>query len=194
MVGSTRFSAVLDACVLYPVTIANILIEFAWQDTYSAKWTKKIDAEWSQALLRNRPDVSPEKLSYRLRKMHQAIPDWEIKPSKFKKIIPTLQLPDTNDRHVLAAAIAAQVDFIVTINLKDFPTKIVDQYGIKTIHPDDFLMFHLTLEPIKSLEIVKNLRKRHVNPYITELEFIISLQKSGLSKTANHLQRFIKHI
>ncbi len=140
MVFRTRFTALLDACVLYPVTIANLLIEFAWQEAYSARWTKHIDDEWTRSLLRDRPDISLNKVKYRLLKMHQAIPDWEIKKSSYQKLISSLQLPDPDDRHVLAAAIAGDVDFILTKNIKDFPSKTLEKYGIKTLHPDDFVM------------------------------------------------------
>jgi predicted nucleic acid-binding protein len=129
MVFRTRFTALLDACVLYPVTIANLLIEFAWQEAYSARWTKHIDDEWTRSLLRDRPDISLNKVKYRLLKMHQAIPDWEIKKSSYQKLISSLQLPDPDDRHVLAAAIAGDVDFILTKNIKDFPSKTLEKYG-----------------------------------------------------------------
>jgi hypothetical protein len=58
MVIKERLIVLLDACVLYPVTIVNILLELAWQDTYSAKWTKKIDSEWSQSLLRDQLNIN----------------------------------------------------------------------------------------------------------------------------------------
>ncbi len=194
MVIKERLIVLLDACVLYPVTIANILLELAWRDTYSAKWTKEIDREWSQSLIRDRPEINPQKLQYRLKKMHQAIPDWEIKKSSYQKFISSLQLPDPNDRHVLAAAIAAQVDIIVTKNIKDFPSKILEKFGIKTLHPDDFVMFLISLEPLKSLEIIKSLRERNINPKINKIEFVDSLKKVGLPKTANYLQKFIVRI
>ena len=68
MAGQTRYTAVLDACVLYPVTIANILMELAWQGIYAAKWTKEIDREWVDALMRDRP----ESKTVRIATMHRA--------------------------------------------------------------------------------------------------------------------------
>lgn len=55
MAGYTKYTAILDACVLYPVTIANILMELAWQGVYTAKWTQEIDNEWIKSLKKKSP-------------------------------------------------------------------------------------------------------------------------------------------
>ena len=62
----------------------------------------------------------------------------------YESCIPTLDLPDLNDCHVLAAAIQSRADFIVTFNLKDFPTSVLANYGVEAIHPDEMLM---TIQP-----------------------------------------------
>ena len=126
--------------------------------------------------------------------MHQAIPDLEIKKSSYQKFISSLELPDPNDRHVLAAAIAGQVDIIVTKNIKDFPSQIFEKFGIKILHPDDFVIFLISLEPLKSHEIIKSLRERIINPKINKIEFVDSIKKVGLPKTAKHLHNFIERI
>lgn len=65
----------------------------------------------------------------------------------YDSIIPTLNLPDKNDTHVLAAAIRSSASVIVTYNLKDFPNKILDQYDMEAQHPDEFVMHLLDLNP-----------------------------------------------
>lgn len=194
MAGQTRYTAVLDACVLYPVTIANILMELAWQGIYAAKWTKEIDREWVDALMRDRPDLSDEKIRYRLDNMHRAIPDWEIPISKYKKLIPIIHLPDKNDRHVLAAAIAGHADCIVTKNTKDFPMSAVEEYGIEILHPDDFVLLQITLDSIQSLTVIKHLRARTKNPKLSANEFIESLETVELVRTADYLRQALKLI
>jgi len=84
MAGYTRYTVVLDACVLYPVTIANVLMEFAWQGIYTAKWTDDIDREWVNSLKRDKPDLTDEKIKYRLDHIHKAILDWQIPNSMYK--------------------------------------------------------------------------------------------------------------
>jgi hypothetical protein len=65
----------------------------------------------------------------------------------YETLIDAVTLPDPDDRHVLAAAIRAGADLIVTFNLKDFPEKDLKPYGIEAQHPDDFLTFQLDLAP-----------------------------------------------
>lgn len=68
--------------------------------------------------------------------MNLAFPDADIKG--FFHLIEKLQLPDNNDRHVLAAAIHAKADFIITYNVKDFPQKYLASFSLNAINPDDF--------------------------------------------------------
>ena len=189
MAGQARYTAILDACVLYPVTIANILMELAWQGLYAAKWTKEIDQEWVNALKRDRPDLSDEKIRYRLDNMHRAIPDWEIPISRYKKLIPIIHMPDKNDRHVLAAAITGHADCIVTKNTKDFPVSAVEQYGVEILHPDDFVLLQITLDSIQSLTAIKHLRGRMRKPKLSANEFIESLETVELVRTADYLRQ-----
>ena len=58
---------------------------------------------------------------------------------RYESLIPSLDLPDPDDRHVLAAAIVGRCDVIVPQNLKDFPANVLDRYGIDKQHPDEFL-------------------------------------------------------
>ena len=57
MAGHARFTAVLDACVLYPVGVADALISLAVAGLYAAKWTVAIEDEWVRNLERNRPEL-----------------------------------------------------------------------------------------------------------------------------------------
>jgi predicted nucleic acid-binding protein len=122
MAGTAKYTAVLDACVLYPVTIADILIQLAIEGLFTAKWSTDIDREWTTSLKKDRPDLTDEQINYRQQNLHKAILDWEIDQSKYQYLIANLTLPDLNDRHVLAAAIIGQADCIITSNLKDFPS------------------------------------------------------------------------
>ena len=65
----------------------------------------------------------------------------DAKIEGYEYLISNLSLPDENDRHVLAAAIHASADAIVTFNLKDFPEEELQKYNIEAIHPDDFIFY-----------------------------------------------------
>ncbi len=128
MAGSAKYTAILDANVMYPVNVFDILAQFSIEGLFTAKWIEDIDAEWTMNLIENRRDIHKDQI-YRRRDMQRlAIPDWEVEKTKYQPLIEALELPDANDRHVLAAAIAGHADSIVTFNLKDFPPEILDQY------------------------------------------------------------------
>lgn len=78
--------------------------------------------------------------------VNTSVPDCLVENYEF--LIEGLVMPDPDDRHVLAAAIAGHADAIVTSNLKDFPKKILASHGIEVQHPDDFIMNQLELQPL----------------------------------------------
>lgn len=119
--------------------------------------------------------------------MHKICPAWEVSTKAWKLIEPSLELPDPKDRHVLAAAIAGHADSIVTQNLKDFPISILEPLEMTAIHPDEFLLQQLELEPLVVLPAFKAMRARLKNPAYTPEIFIQSLERNGLIQTAAFL-------
>src|SRR5438270_9183993 len=112
-----RYSALLDACVLYPAHLRDLLLSMALTDLFRVRWTDRIHEEWIRNLVAAGHDA--EKLARTRRLMNEAVPDCLIEG--YESLIETLKLPDPDDRHVLAAAITGGVDVIVTANLKHFP-------------------------------------------------------------------------
>ena len=120
MAGHARYTALLDACVLYSVAMTDALMSLATAGFFAAKWTTLIETEWTRSLERQRPDLVG-KLDVRRDSMREAVPDWEVHEYAWRALVAGLELPDPGDRHVLAAAIAGHADCIVTSNMKDFP-------------------------------------------------------------------------
>ena len=112
------FIVVYDANVLYPNTLRDLLIRISQAGLVQAKWTNEILDEMLRALSRNRPDIPPDKLDRLRQLMNQAVRDCLV--SGYEPLIEGLKLPDPTDRHVLAAAIRAGTQVIVTSNLKHF--------------------------------------------------------------------------
>ena len=92
---------------------------------------------YSANLQTNRPDLEPSRLDRTRRLMNDAIRDVTV--TGYEYLIDQLELPDPDDRHVLAAAIHAEAQVIVTRNLRDFPAHALGQWGIEAQHPDAFL-------------------------------------------------------
>lgn len=97
------FSIMLDACVLFPAPLRDFLLTLAETDLFRAKWTEQIHDEWSRNLLLRRPNLEPERLIRTRQTMNNFFPDALIEGYEY--LIPSLTLPDPDDRHVLAAAI-----------------------------------------------------------------------------------------
>lgn len=130
--------ALYDANVLYPNTLRDVLIRVAMAGLVRARWTDAILDEVFEHLLENRPDLDPARLDRTRLLMNKAIRDALVEG--YESRISRLKLPDPEDRHVLAAAIKAKASVIVTSNTKDFPTSVLDPYGIVAQHPDAFLL------------------------------------------------------
>lgn len=161
MAGSARFTAVLDANTLYPTLVRDLLLSLAQMGLYHARWTTEIESEWSRNLAADRPHLA-DRLPAVVSLMRDAIPDCLVE--NHHPLIDAIQLPDPDDRHVVAAAIAGHADAIVTFNLKHFPAEAVHPHGIEVVHPDDFVMNQLQLEPYVALEAIKSMRARWKNP------------------------------
>jgi hypothetical protein len=187
MAGPARFTALLDACVLYPVSVADALLSLAVARLYAAKWTTMIEQEWIGNLQARRPELTG-RLDARRDDMRHAVPDWEVPDAAWRALAPGLSLPDAGDVHVLAAAIAGHADCIVTTNLKDFPAEVLGPYGIEAIHPDDFIVAQIDLDDIAALAAFRDMRARKKNPPLDAEQFTQALERNGLVATAQRLR------
>jgi len=106
---------VCDACVLYPAPLRDLFMQLALADLFQARWTDAIHDEWTRNVAANRPDSSPAGLARCRKLMDEHVPDCLV--TGYEALIPTLTLPDVDDRHVLAAAIHGGAGLIVTFNL-----------------------------------------------------------------------------
>lgn len=185
MAGSARYTVVLDACVLYPAPVRDLLLSLAFQGMYHARWTATINDEWIRNVVKNRPNLDVNKLRKTADKMGNAIPDAII--IGYERFIETIELPDINDRHVVAAALVVHADAIVTFNLKDFPTSALEPLGLEAQHPDDFVVNQLHLNLTEALKAVKTQRNLLINPKQTAQQLLSTFERCGLPQTASLL-------
>ncbi len=187
MAGHARYTALLDACVLYPLAMTDALMSLATAGFFAAKWTTRIEEEWIRSLERQRPDLVG-KLNVRRDSMREAIPDWEVPESAWSPLVRGIDLPDPDDAHVLAAAIAGHADCIVTSNLKDFPRSVLAGYGIEAIDPDTFIINQWDLDPVNAIAAFKRMRARRKKPQSSPEDFAYALEIGGLPTTAERLR------
>jgi hypothetical protein len=183
MAGHARYTALLDACILYPLAMTDALMSLATAGFFAAKWTGRIEEEWIRSLEKQRPELVG-KLGVRRDSMRDAIPDWEVPETAWSAITGGIELPDPNDVHVLAAAIAGHADCIVTSNLKDFPTSILMEFGIEAVDPDTFIINQWDLDPVNAIAAFKRMRARRQKPQSSPEDFAFGLEQGGLPTTA----------
>jgi hypothetical protein len=112
----------------------------------------------------------------------------------YESLIPALSLPDPKDHHVLAAAVHARCDAIVTFNLKDFPAPALAPHRIEAIHPDDFIFNQIGLDQAGVIASAFHCRSRLRNPPISAKDYLDKLKSQGLPKTVAALAPYISII
>jgi len=178
---SSHFTVIYDACVLYPAPLRDLLMHLALSDLYRARWTDMIHVEWTRNVLANRPDLSHEQLNRTCQLMNAHVRDSLV--TGFEYLIPSIQLRDADDRHVVAAAIHSGASLIVTFNLNDFPAESLKPYNLAAQHPDDFIVDLLDLHPAAVLEAAANHRRSLKNPPKTAEEYLDTLLTQGLTQS-----------
>lgn len=128
--------AVLDACVLYPPVLRDLLLGMAEAGLYEPKWSERILEEWARAVVKLGPGAEVQARGVAVL-MREVFPRAMVPPAP--GVEARLVLPDPNDAHVLAVAIASGADAIVTFNAADFPRHVLAGEGVARRDPDGFL-------------------------------------------------------
>lgn len=127
----------LDACVLFPTVMREMLLGVARTGVYQPLWSARIEEEWARAARKIGPDGEAQaRAEIALTAAH--FPKARIAPAPGLEA--RLWLPDPNDIHVLASAVAGHADVIITLNAKDFPRNILAEEGLSRADPDQFLL------------------------------------------------------
>ena len=187
MAGHARYTVVIDACVFYSMLQSDALMSLCTRGLFAAKWSVRIENEWIRALSEKRPNEI-DKINRRRDTMRKVVPDWEVPETAVTRLEPCLKLPDPGDTHVLAAAIAGHADCIVTANLKDFPSELINPYGIEIVDPDRFIINQWDLDPIQAIAAFKAMRARWKRPEASPEDFAVAFDRVGLLASAQRLR------
>lgn len=179
------FTAVYDACVLYPAPLRDFLMRLALSGCFRARWSARIHEEWQRNLLQKRPDLDAVQLARTAALMDHALPDSRVRG--YENLIPGLALPDPDDRHVLAAAIRCNASVIVTFNERDFPESALLPYGMEAQHPDVFAENLLDLDPAAVVMAAQTQRRALRNPTFNVERYLTTLARQGLVQTSKAL-------
>ena len=143
----------LDACVLYPPLVRGILLGAAEAGLFAPRWSRRVLDEWRLAFARKHGPDAEDTIEAASAAMTERFPAASVAPEP--EVTAALVLPDAADAHVLAAAIAAGADILLTFNLRDFPARRLAAHGILPRHPDGFLWELFSLDPETMMPVLR---------------------------------------
>jgi predicted nucleic acid-binding protein len=173
---------VLDACVLFPWALRDILLRAADTELYKLCLTDQILEEMRRNLVQ-KGHITEKQGQSLVRQMKWYFND--AFDTEYTSIVSDMPIND-KDRHVLAAAVASKSQIIVTQNLKDFPRELLKPFGIEALSPDDFLMLQFSEEQEAVITILRD--------HISDLKKPPLTTEEALTKLENLIPRFIRLI
>jgi predicted nucleic acid-binding protein len=126
----------IDACVLYPTVMREIVVGAARAGAFTPLWSARILEEWARAAVKIGPTGEAQARA-EIALLRAAWPGAEVMPNP--GLERRLYLPDENDIHVLAAAVSGNADMVMTLNAKDFPRGTLAEEGLSRVDPDSYL-------------------------------------------------------
>ncbi|WP_323715630.1 RSP_2648 family PIN domain-containing protein [Paracoccus aminovorans] len=174
--------AVLDACVLFPTVLREILIGAAAAGLYQPAWSQRILDEWRHAAARQGLEAGAE-----IALLESRLPQARVAPSGGAE---GLDLPDPADRHVVEAALTAGAGTIITANLRDFPRGALAALGLQAVHPDEFLrdLYLRAPEPLLAAVEATEARARVAGAALTRKELMRRARLPRLAKAIARLE------
>lgn len=164
------FVAFLDANVLYPAALRDVLLTLAEAGVCQIRWSPDVLDEVERNLAARarapEPSVAAAGARYVRSVMEDAFPDAMVPREAYERLIPTMT-NDPKDRHVMAAAVAGRADVIVTFNVSDFPAAACQPYGIEVQDPDTFLVHQFGLMPERIAQVLTELAAERRPPMDT---------------------------
>jgi predicted nucleic acid-binding protein len=156
------FRAVLDACVLYPFSLRDLLLRLAERELYDVHWSDRILEEATRNLVAT-GRMNEAQAQRLVQFMTEAFEAAAVSADGVDRLEPSMT-NHPKDRHVLAAAVAAHAEAVVTVNLKDFATKDCEPLGITAMHPDEFLLILQAKDPATVVDVLTEQAGDLTNP------------------------------
>jgi predicted nucleic acid-binding protein len=138
----TGIKVLLDASVLYPAYLRDLLLHLAEKGYYEVRWTDQILQEVSRNIKKHQPEEVHDKVDRMIARLNEAFEEACV--TGYEDLIPVMR-NHPKDRHVLAAAVTCNADLLITNNVKDFPREATDKYKIEVMSPDEFLLCQWSL-------------------------------------------------
>jgi len=180
------FIVLYDACVLYPAPLRDLLLRIANAGIVRARWSEQILDECFRNILADRPDLVAADLARTRALLVNAVQDCLV--TGYDHLVDGLDLPDGDDRHVLAAAIRAHAQAIVTFNLRDFPDHVLERYDMEAKHPDEFVLESIELASAAVIKCLTEQARALRRPPVSIPDLLDTLRRHGLIQSVARLR------
>ena len=184
--------AMFDACILYPFHLRNIVVQAAVDRLVEARWTDAIHEEWIRNLAANAQAIPMERLQITRQLMNDALPTAMV--TGYEEYVPAVALPDPDDRHIVAAAIAAKASLILTWNLRYFPEIDLKKFGLQRMTPDEFLSGLFEKAPDLVIGSLASARRNLSKSQVSASDFIRILESQKLVQLAKSAGRHVSDL
>ena len=179
------FPAFLDTNVLYGATLCDTMLRIAEQGAYRPHWSKDVLDELV-AVLTRQAELSRARAERRIAAMQRAFPLAAVED--YEPLVDAMAC-DPKDRHVLAAAVQARCEVVVTFNVRDFPVKSTEPHQISVVHPDAFLLDQLDLHPPMVERALVGQMTEAKRPPLTMGRLLGALGRAGVPAFAEEARR-----
>lgn len=181
------FTALLDTCVLYPAYLCDTLLRLAEASAYRPLWSSGVLSELRRNLVER--GIPPERVDRRISHMTRSFPDALV--TGYESLVESMT-NDPKDRHVLAAAVRANAEVLVTFNIGDFPEQARKAYDVAAVHPDEFLLDQLDLYPGVTVEVLRQQAASYRRVPNTVPDILVLLERTGVPRFAAEVRRHLE--
>lgn len=179
----------LDDCVLVPITLTNVILTAADHGLLKPCWSPEVIEEAVEAICRVRPGLDEKRIRHRFAAMDRAFEGSSV--SGDPSVLDGWVSPDPDDLHVIASAIAAEADVIVTANVRDFPKAVMAGLGLLVMSPDELLLGLLEDNQEEVIHCVVEMAAASYHPQRTPREILMALELSGVPNFAAEARRLL---
>ncbi|NNE51809.1 MAG: PIN domain-containing protein [Sulfitobacter sp.] len=176
----------IDACVLYPTVMRAMVLGVAGRGLFEPVWSARILEEWARAAVKL--GAQGEAQARGEIALVRAAWTGAERPAA-PHVAQRLWLPDPNDIHVLATAVDASADAIMTLNAKDFPRGLLVEEGLSRVEPDSYLIGLLSQHDRQIVEVAEEVLADARRLSGEDWEMRALLKKARLPRLAKALTR-----
>ena len=180
----------LDACVLAPIGLTNVILTAAERNLVQPYWSPAVVEEAVGAISDIRPGLGEDRIRRRFTAMNSAFPGASV-PADMS-MLDDYYFPDPDDKHVVAAALVASAQTIVTANTKDFPKPLMHRLGLSVMTPDELLLALLDDDPETMTSVIVEVAEALQTPKRTTDDILVSLHLAGAPRFAAKVRGLLK--